>query len=71
MGIIMGNMSNLDMDRDEEYRHNEEHGEGEEKQTIFVVSDDPLRECVNDLIVVIASMQEKIHKIEDKLEELL
>ena len=60
----MGNMSNLDMDRRIIHEHYN--------------SDEGLRDCVNDLILVIASMQEnignlykKVEQIEDKLEELL
>jgi len=64
MVVIMGKMSNLDMDM----------------QTINTIynSDDQLRDCVNDLLVVIGSMQEKIEnlsnkidKVEGKIEELL
>ena len=52
--------------------------EKKEKEQTIVVSDDELRGCVNDLLVVISSMQDKIEylynkidKVEGKVEELL
>ena len=52
--------------------------ENKEKESKIIISDEGLRDCVNDLIAVIASMQEKIEylynkidKVENKVEELL
>lgn len=53
---IMGNMSNLDMDN--------------KNISIVYNSDDQLRECVNDLLVVIASMQEKIENLSDTIDAI-
>ncbi len=52
----MSNMSNLDMDRRIIHDHYN--------------SDEGLRDCVNDLLVVIASMQEKIEYLCIKVEKI-